>query len=263
MPARKIGEFMIKFFLILFISLSCGIYASANPSISSQLEALDSAQNIANENRRIREEEARRAYAEEQARFQEINQKRIAEENARQERILKERQLKEKAENEERLRIAKEANDERLRKEKEANEERLRDKYRREAQEDEEREFLKQQSALEVKQKELEIQKLKAQADFETAVATDRIKSVESDTAIARKKELAEVDVIQSGADVDRLVAGGVASGLSGLGNSDTYKFLVVLFLVILIVVGLTAFWVIKKNNSNKIANNSSSSDEN
>lgn len=83
---------------------------------------------------------------------------------------------------------------------KAANAERLQDKARTQTQEDEERGYIKQQSALKIQQAELETQQLKAQVDLETAIANDRIKSVDADTAIARKKETTEIDVVQSGA---------------------------------------------------------------
>ena len=59
-----------------------------------------------------------------------------------------------------------------------ANEERLQDKARAQAQEDEQIEFIKQQSALKIQQEALETQRLKAKVDLETAVALDRAKSI-------------------------------------------------------------------------------------
>lgn len=68
--------------------------------------------------------------------------------------------------------------------------ERLQDKARSQTQEDEEREFLKQQAALKIEQEALETQRLKAKADLEAAIANDRIKTVAEETALARKKKL-------------------------------------------------------------------------
>ena len=124
-----------------------------------------------------------------------------------------------------------------------ANEERLQDKARTQAQEDEEREYIKQQSALKIQQIELETQRLKAKADLETAIANDRIKSVDVDTTIARKKETTEIDVVQSGADVGRTVAKGIDANLSGTGNEGLYKFLVVIFLIILVLLVVVVAW--------------------
>ena len=90
-----------------------------------------------------------------------------------------------------------------------ANEERLQDKARAQAQEDEQIEFIKQQSALKIQQEALETQRLKAKVDLETAVALDRAKSNEAETALARKKETADIDVVQSGADAERAVGNG------------------------------------------------------
>lgn len=137
---------------------------------------------------------------------------------------------------------------------KAANEERLQDKIRIQTQEDEERQYIKQQSALKIQQLELETQRLKAKADLESAIAKDRIKSVDADTAIARKKEATEIDVIQSGADVDRTVAKGVESNLSGTGNQEFYKFLAIISLVILVILLTVITWwyfMHKKSNTN------------
>ncbi|MEI6268326.1 MAG: hypothetical protein WCP01_05550 [Methylococcaceae bacterium] len=126
---------------------------------------------------------------------------------------------------------------------KTANEERLQDKARAQSQEDEEREYIKQQSAEKIEQEETVTQRLKAKADLETAIANDRMKSIAADTAIARKKETTEIDVIQSGADVDRTVAKGVATNLSGIGNEELYKFLVVISLIILVILSVLITW--------------------
>ncbi len=126
---------------------------------------------------------------------------------------------------------------------KAVNDERLQDKARTQTQEDEEREYIKQQSALNIQQIELETQRLKAKTDLEAAIANDRIKSVEAETAIARKKESAEIDVVQSGADVDRTVAKGIEANLSGTGNEGLYKFLVVISLIILVLLAVFVAW--------------------
>jgi hypothetical protein len=124
-----------------------------------------------------------------------------------------------------------------------ANEERLQDKARTQAQEDEEREFLKQQSELKIQQEALETQRLKAKVDLETAIALDRAKSIEAETALARKKETADIDVVQSGADAERAVGNGIEANLSGIGHEGLYKFLVVIFLIILTLLGVFLVW--------------------
>ena len=127
------------------------------------------------------------------------------------------------------------------------NEEKERDKVRAQAQEDEEREFVKQQSALKIQQIEIENQRLKAKADLEAAIANDRIKSVEEETSLARKKETTDIDVVQSEADAVRFVSKGVGGYFSGLGGEGLYKFLTVLFLIILVLIVTVAFIYRKK----------------
>jgi len=124
-----------------------------------------------------------------------------------------------------------------------ANEERLQDKARAQVQEDEQIEFIKQQSALKIQQEALETQRLKAKVDLETAIAVDRAKSIEAETALARKKETADIDVVQSGADAERAVGNGIEANLSGTGHEGLYKFLVVIFLIILTLLGVFFFW--------------------
>ena len=124
-----------------------------------------------------------------------------------------------------------------------ANQERLQDKARTQAQEDEEREFLKQQSELKIQQVALETQRLKAKVDLEAAIALDRAKSIEAETALARKKDSADIDVVQSGADAERAVGTGIEANLSGTGHEGLYKFLVVIFLVILTLLGVFLVW--------------------
>jgi len=115
---------------------------------------------------------------------------------ARQQNDLKQAQLKadqqraaeqEKRVMQERAAANKAAQDKADARVKVANEERLQDKARTQAQEDEEREFLKQQSELKIQQEALETQRLKANVDLETAIALDRAKSIEAETALARK----------------------------------------------------------------------------
>jgi uncharacterized membrane protein len=58
--------------------------------------------------------------------------------------------------------------------------------------------------------------------------------------------------VVQSGADVNRTVAGGVNSYLSGTGNQGLYKFLVVISLIILVLLVVVIAWLFysrKKSN--------------
>lgn len=128
-------------------------------------------------------------------------------------------------------------------KEKAREAERLLDKERTQAQEDEEREYVKQKSELELMKKQLEIQKAKAKADLESAIASDRMKSVAEETALLRKKETVAIDVVQAGADVNRTVAEGKKSMLSGAGSEGLYKFLVVLFLTALVFLVLIGLW--------------------
>ena len=124
-----------------------------------------------------------------------------------------------------------------------ANEERLQDKARAQTQEDEQLEFIKQQSALKIQQEALETQRLKAKVDLETAVALDRAKSIEAETALARKKEATDIDAVQSGADAERAVGNGMEANLSGTGHEGLYKFLVVIFLIILTLLGVFLAW--------------------
>jgi uncharacterized membrane protein len=59
---------------------------------------------------------------------------------------------------------------------------------------------------------------------------------------------------VQSGADVNRTVAGGVNSYLSGTGNEGLYKFLVVIALIILVLLLVVIAWLFysrKKSNEN------------
>ncbi len=117
------------------------------------------------------------------------------------------------------------------------NEEREKDKERAQRQEDEEREFIKQQSELKIQQIELETQRLKAKADLEAAIAKDRIKTVEEETSLARKREATDIDVVQSEADATRSVSKGVGNYFSDIGSEGLYKFLTVLFLIILVLI--------------------------
>jgi len=171
---------------------------------------------------------------------------------ARQQNDLKQAQLKadqqraaeqEKRVMQERAAANKAAQDKADARVKVANEERLQDKARTQAQEDEEREFLKQQSELKIQQEALETQRLKAKVDLETAIALDRAKSIEAETALARKKETADIDVVQSGADAERAVGNGIEANLSGTGHEGLYKFLVVIFLIILTLLGVFLVW--------------------
>ena len=120
-----------------------------------------------------------------------------------------------------------------------ANEERLQDKARAQAQEDEQLELLKQEAALKIQQEALETQRLKAKVDLETAIALDRAKRIEAETALARKKDAADIDVVQSSADAERAVGNGIEANLSGTGHEGLYKFLVMVFLVILVLIGV------------------------
>ena len=227
-------KYLVYSFLLAFSSLSL-----ANPSLSDQLNALDNAQSQAIENQKAREQAAYEARVAEQQRLEQIaNQQREAD------RKLQEKALQAKAEQNRVAAInAKIAAEKAEAQAKALNDERLQDKYRQQAQEDEERELMKRQSSLEIQQAELELQRLKAKADLEAAIANDRIKSVEQETALARKKETTEIDVAQSGADANRTLANGISNGLSGAGNSDFYQFLVVLFLIILVLIGGLFFW--------------------
>lgn len=145
---------------------------------------------------------------------------------------------------------------------KAANEERQKDKARAQAQEDEVREYIKQQSALKIEQEAIATERLRAEtlgvkskADLESAIANDRIKSIGEETNLARKKEATEIDVIQSGADVNRTLAGGAESYLSGVGNEGLYKFLVVISLIILVLLIAVIAWLYskRKNTSNPV----------
>jgi hypothetical protein len=227
-------KYLVYLFLLSFSSLSL-----ADTSLSDQLNALDNAQSQSIANQKAREQAAYEARVAEQQRLEQIaNQQREAD------RKLQEKALHERAEQNRVATInAKIAADKAEAQAKAINDERLQDKYRQQAQEDEEREFMKRQSSLEIQQAELETQRLKAKADLEAAIANDRIKSVEQETALARKKESAEIDVTQSGADANRTLANGISDGLSGAGNSDFYKFLVVLSLIILVLLGGAIFW--------------------
>ena len=233
------------------LSFSCLVLA--NPSLSDQLNALDNAQNQSIANQKAREQAAYEARLAEQQRLEQI-----AIEQREADRKLQEKALQAKAEQNRVAAInAKLAADKAEAQAKIINDERLQDKYRQQAQEDEERELIKRQASLEIQQTELELQRLKAKADLEAAIANDRIKSVEQETALARKKANTEIDVEQSTADVNRTVANGISDGLSGAGNSDFYKFLVILCLIILVVLGLVIFWRIsqqQKANKNPLS---------
>ena len=227
-------KYLVYSFLLAFSSLSL-----ADPSLSDQLNALDNAQSQSIANQKAKEQAAYQARLAEQQRLEQIaNQQREAD------RKLQEKALQERAEQNRVAAInAKIAADKAEAQAKVRNDERLQDKYRQQAQEDEEREFIKRQSSLEIQQAELELQRLKAKADLEAAIANDRIKSVEQETALARKKQNTEIDVMQSDADTSRTLANGISDGLSGTGNSDFYKFLVVLSLIILVLLGVAIFW--------------------
>lgn len=227
-------KYLVYSFLLAFSSLSL-----ADPSLSDQLNALDSAQSQSIANQKAKEQAAYQARVAEQQRLEQIaNQQREAD------RKLQEKALQERAEQNRVAAInAKIAADKAEAQAKAINDERLQDKYRQQAQEDEERELIKRQSSLEIQQAELELQRLKAKADLEAAIANDRIKSVEQETALARKKQNTEIDVMQSDADSNRTLANGISDGLSGAGNSDFYKFLVILSLIILVLLVGAIFW--------------------
>ncbi|RIZ65399.1 MAG: hypothetical protein D0531_09825 [Methylococcales bacterium] len=141
-----------------------------------------------------------------------------------------------------------------------ANEERFQDKARAQAQEDEQLELLKQEAALKIQQEALETQRLKAKVDLETAIALDRAKSIEAETALARKKEAADIDIVQSSADAERAVGNGIEANLSGTGHEGLYKFLVMVFLVILVLIGV--FIASKYYLQHKSSNNVDSSNK-
>ena len=255
----------MKNLVFLFSLLFCSTLF-ADPSISDQLNALDSAQNQALINQQARQQEEYRARMAEQQRME-----RIAAQQHETERVLQEKAMQQRAEEkkaaEARAKIEEDKANARI---KAQNDERLQDKFRQQTQEDEEREFVKQQSALKLQEAELEIQRLKAKAELEIAIAKDRIKSVDVDTSIARKKETTEIDVVQSGADVDRTLANGLASGFSGLGNDDLYKFLVIFSLIVLALLAAFIFWrfslrpkLDKSDNSSRFLTNSDEGDKN
>jgi len=237
--------------LIFFVILLFSSLAGANPSLTDQLNALDNAQNqaIANDNARAQAEQ--NAQLAEQRRLEQI-----AAEQRDTDRRVREKAIQAQAAASKAAALrAQAAANKAAAEAKAVNEERLQDKTRAQTQEDEEREYSKQQSALKIQQIELETQRLKAKADLESAIANDRIKSVAAETDIARKKETTEIDVIQSGADVDRTVAKGVESNLSGTGNEGLYKFLLVIALIILVLlVVIIAWWYFmrKKSNTNE-----------
>ncbi|MSS75428.1 MAG: hypothetical protein EXR90_00600 [Methyloglobulus sp.] len=217
------------YFFLLFSRL-----AIADPSLTDQLNALDNAQT-----------QSIAAQQTEQKRLEDIT---IKQRNA--DRRLQEKSMQMRAEANkaaiERARVAA----------SKVEAERLQDKARSQTQEDEERAYIKQQSALKIEQEALETQRLKAKADLEAAIANDRIKTVSEETALARKKEATEIDVVQSGADVNRTVAGGVNSYLSGTGNEGLYKFLVVISLVILVLLVVVIGWLFyNRKKSNEKAN--------
>lgn len=227
----------ITYLLILFFCLN---YSAANADqLSDQMKALEAVQQKneaeARDAARVQADYARQQYDRKQAEFR-ADQQRAAqqEKKAMQERAEANRAAAINA------KIAQDKDDARA---KAANEERLQDKSRAQAQEDEVREYGKQKSAIIIKNEELGSQRLKAIADLETAIAKDRMKDIAADTAIARKKETTEIDVIQSGADVDRTVAKGVATNLSGIGNKELYKFLVVISLIILVILSVLIAW--------------------
>lgn len=245
MPHAQLRNKMKKFTYVVLLLFSSLI--SANPSLTDQLNALDNAQNqaIANDNARAQAEY--KAQLAEQRRLEQIAvEQREADRRVREKAI----QAQAAANNAAAIR-AQAAASKAAAEAKAANEERLQDKTRAQIQEDEEREYIKQQSALKIQQIELETQRLKAKADLELAIANDRIKSVAAETDIARKKEATEIDVIQSGADVDRTVAKGVESNLSGSGNEGLYKFLLVIALIILVLlVVIIAWWYFMRKKS-------------
>lgn len=233
----------LSFFLLL---LAFSNISTADSSLSDQLNALDNAQNQAIANQRAKAEEDYNARIAEQKRMEQIAARQRETDRLLQEKAMQQRAEERKAE-EAQAKIAQEKADAQA---KAAEEERLRDKYRQESHEDEEREFIKRQSELKLQEAELELQKLKAKAELETAITKDRIKSVDVDTSIARKKETTEIDVTQSEADVARTVANGIASGISGVGNEGFHKFLVVFSLIILAVLVIAIslfFWARQK----------------
>ena len=228
---------------LIYFFLLYSSFAIADPSLSDQLNALDSAQTQSIANDKL---QAEQEYAAQQAEQKRLENLAIKQRDA--DRRLQEKSMKMQAE-------ANKAAIERARAAASKVEaERLQDKARSQTQEDEEREFLKQKAALKIEQESLETQRLKAKADLEAAIANDRIKTVAEETALARKKETTEIDVVQSGADVNRTVAGGVNSYLSGTGNEGLYKFLVVIALIILVLLLVVIAWLFysrKKSNEN------------
>ncbi len=228
---------MNKITYLLFLFFYC--FTVKADQLTDQINAFDKAQQKneaeARDAARVQADYARQQYDRKQAEIR-ADQQRAAqqEKKAMQERAEANRAAAINA------KIAQDKDDARA---KAANEERLQDKARAQAQEDEVREYGKQKSAIIIKNEELGSQRLKAIADLETAIAKDRMKDIAADTAIARKKETTEIDVIQSGADVDRTVAKGVATNLSGIGNEELYKFLVVISLIILVILSVLITW--------------------
>ena len=230
---------------LIYIFLLFSSLAIADPSLTDQLNSLDNAQTQSIASDKLKAEQEYAAQQAEQKRLEDIA---IKQRDA--DRRLEEKSMKMQAEANkaaiERARVAA----------SKVETERLQDKARSQTQEDEEREFLKQQGALKIEQEALETQRLKAKADLEAAIANDRIKTVAEETALARKKETTEIDVVQSGADVNRTVAGGVNSYLSGTGNEGLYKFLVVISLIILVLLVVVIAWLFySRKKSNEKAN--------
>ena len=217
--------------LIYFFLLSSSL-AIADPSLTDQLNALDNAQTQSIASDKLKADQEFAAQQAEQKRLEDIAIKKRDADRRLQEKSMKLQTEANKAAIE-RARVAT----------SKVEEERLQDKARSQAQEDEEHEYIRQQSALKIEQEALETQRLKAKVDLEAAIANDRIKTIAEETALARKKETTEIDLVQSGADVNRTVAGGVNSYLSGAGNESFYTFLVVMSLIILVLLAVIIGW--------------------
>jgi hypothetical protein len=234
--------------LILTILFSVCI-TNANADLTSQLNAVNDAQNQIEANNHAAQQEAYNAQQAE-ARRQENNV--ITQQNA--ERRLREEALQAQvSSNKAEMERAREAEANANAAAKARDNERLQDKLRAQTQEDEERNFIKAES-------ELKLQQLKAQADAATALAAVKAKRANEIFESELKLENTKTDVIQSVADVNRIESDGDNNLKTGAGREKLYEFLIIVGLIVLIMlisVGVWKYYDHRKYSSPPIKSNS------
>ncbi len=186
-------------------------------------------QNILNQN--VRAQNAYNAQIEEQHK-QDI----IITEQRNMDRIIQEKAVKSKAA------IEKRAQDKANALAISINNERLADKARLQKQLDDQLNYIQQKTSQELRQSE-------ASTQYVEALEAAKIKEVDKEAELLRKKSSVDIDVIQSSADTNRIIATGISNNLTSIGNEELFKFLVVIGLIgLILLIGLVIYLLKRKS---------------